>query len=94
MSSTPQNADHQTQKITIQKKTVKITHERDDLEYPKAVKKEGKYVLPWKTDKVAPDGWSNFKFFFTPDSSKVPSDAVRSVLNYFNLRLSECKGSK
>ena len=76
MAATPLNADHQTQKITIQKKTVKITHDRDDLEYPKAVKKEGKYILPWKTDKTSPDGWSNFKFFFTPDNSKVPSEEV------------------
>jgi len=75
MSSAPQNADHQTQKITIQKKTVKITHERDDLDYPKAQKKEGKYILPWKSEKATPDGWNNFKYFFTPDSSKVPSEA-------------------
>lgn len=77
----PQNADHQTQKITIQKKTVQITHDRDDVEYPKAQKKEGQYILPWKTDKTAPDGWSNFKFFFSPDKSKVPSQEVCLYVN-------------
>lgn len=73
------NADHQTQKITIQKKTVKVTNTRDDEEFPKAVKKEGKFILPWKTDKTTPDGWNNFKFFFTPDNSKVPNEDVRSL---------------
>jgi hypothetical protein len=75
----PVNADHQTQKITIQKKTVKITHERDDLEYPKAVKKEGKFILPWKTEKTTPDGWNNFKYFLTPDSSRVPNEQVSAL---------------
>ncbi|XP_057297051.1 N-acyl-phosphatidylethanolamine-hydrolyzing phospholipase D-like [Hydractinia symbiolongicarpus] len=68
------NADHQTQKITIKKKTVKVTNQRDEVEFPKAVKKEGKYLLPWKTDEVPPDGWSSFKYFFTPDNSNVPAE--------------------
>lgn len=67
------NADHQTQKITIHKKTVKVTSQRDEDEYPKAVKKEGKYILPWKTDAVTPDGWNNFKYFFVPNAS-APSE--------------------
>lgn len=70
------NSDHQTQKITIKKKTVKVTNQRDDVEFPKAVKKEGKYLLPWKTDEVPPDGWSSFKYFFTPDNSNVPAEKV------------------
>lgn len=67
------NSDHQTQKITIHKKTIKITNQRDEDEYPRSVKKDSKYILPWKTEAVPPDGWSNFKYFFTPDNSKVPS---------------------
>ena len=67
------NSDHQTQKITISKKTVKVSNQRDE-EYPRAVKKDGKYVLPWATDKQAPDGFTNFKYFFTIDESKVPNE--------------------
>ena len=70
------NADHQTQKITIQKKTVKVTNERNDNDFPQAVKKEGKFILPWKTDKTTPDAWVTFKSFFTPDNSKVPNQEV------------------
>jgi len=47
---------------------------RDDIDYPKATKKEGKYVLPWKTDAAAPDGYGNFKYFFTPSRANVPSE--------------------
>jgi len=68
------NNEHKTQKITIHKKTVKVTNQRDFDEFPKAEKKEGKYILPWKTEETPPDGWSNFKYFFTPDSSSVPGE--------------------
>jgi len=67
------NADHQTQKITINKKTVKVTNSRDE-EYPRAAKKEGKYVLPWETTDQPPDGLTNFRYFFTIDESKVPNE--------------------
>lgn len=72
-----QNADHHTQKITISKKTVKVTNMRDDLEFPKATKKDGKYLLPWDTKHQPPDGLTNFKYFFTVDESKVPNEKVR-----------------
>jgi len=67
-------SEHQTQKITISKKTVKITNTRDDVEYPKAQKKEGKYILPWETEHQAPGTFTNFKYFFTIDESKVPNE--------------------
>ena len=76
---TSPNADHQTQKITIEKKTVKFTNKRNEAEYPKAIKKEGKYILPWETDKVTPSGWNTFKHFFVPNSSGVPSQEVSGI---------------
>lgn len=68
-----QNADHHTQKITINKKTVKVSSMRDE-EYPKAVKKDGKYVLPWETTEQPPDGMTNFRYFFTVGESNVPNE--------------------
>ena len=78
-----QNSDHHTQKITISKKTVKVTNSRDDVEFPKAVKKEGKYILPWETTEQPPDGMTNFRYFFTIDESKVPNEKVRLFLFLF-----------
>jgi len=68
-----QNADHHTQKITINKKTVKVSSLRDE-EYPKAVKKDGKYVLPWEATGAPPDKVTNFRYFFTIDGSGVPNE--------------------
>ena len=73
------NSDHHTQKITISKKTVKITNTRDDVDYPKATKKDGKYILPWETDTQAPGALTNFKYFFTADDSRVPNEKVRWI---------------
>lgn len=70
------NVDHKTQKITIVKKTVKVENQREEDEYVQAKKEGNRYILPWKTPDglIPPDGWANFKYFFTPDSSGVPSD--------------------
>lgn len=72
------NVDHKTQKITIVKKTVKVENQREEDEYVQAKKEGNRYILPWKTPDglIPPDGWANFKYFFTPDSSGVPSDEV------------------
>lgn len=69
------NIDHKTQKITIQKKTVKVTSQREEDEYPMPKKEGKKFLVPWDvaSDLNPPDGWTNFKYFFTPDSSNVPS---------------------
>ena len=66
-----------TTKITITKSTVKVVNARDEKE-PKAVKKDGRYELPWKTDKELAGGWNNMKYFFTPDASGVPSEEASS----------------
>jgi len=66
------NAEHKTTKITLHKKTVKVTSVRDE-EFPKSVKSEGKYILPWKTEQ--PKGWTQFKALFHIDKSGVPSEA-------------------
>jgi len=68
------NSDHHTQKITISKKTVKITNTRDDIDYPKATKKDGKYILPWECVDQSPTALTNFKYFFTIDESRVPNE--------------------
>ena len=73
------NAEHKTQSITVQKKTVKVISKRDKDEYPRAEMKDGKYLLPWQTEEVPPDGWTNFKSFFTPDSSGVPGEEVCKI---------------
>ena len=66
-----------TTKITITKSTVKVVNARDEKEFPRATKKDGKYVTPWDTgDKTPPSGWSNFKYAFVPDYSKVPAEEV------------------
>jgi len=73
------NCEHKTQKITIQKKTVKVTSQREEDEYVKARKEGKKYILPWKTpdDLQPPDGFTNLKYIFTPDSSNFPSSAEK-----------------
>ncbi|XP_065673755.1 N-acyl-phosphatidylethanolamine-hydrolyzing phospholipase D [Hydra vulgaris] len=68
------NAEHKTKSITVTKKTVKVVSKRDKDEYPRAEMKDGKYLLPWQTEEVPPDGWTNFKSFFSPDSSGVPGE--------------------
>ena len=61
-------------------------NQRDDIEFPKAVKKEGKYVLPWKSDEAPPDG--NFKDVFTiDDGSNVPSDSVSVSLFHLTVAM-------
>jgi len=67
------NSDHKTQKITITKKTVKITN-RDEKEFPRPLKKEGKYLLPWETEHQPPTTMTNFKYFFTIDETGVPNE--------------------
>lgn len=67
------NCDHKTQKITITKKTVKITN-GNDAEFPKAQKKEGKFHLPWETEHQPPGTFTNFKYFFQLDDSGVPNE--------------------
>ena len=79
------NVDHKTQKITIVKKTVKVENTREEDEYVKAKKEGNRYILPWEAPDglLPPDGWTNFKSFFTPDSSGVPSDEVLDFCIYF-----------
>ena len=73
-----------TTKITITKSTVKVVNARDEKEFPRATKQDGRYVTPWDTgDKVPPSGWSNFKYFFVPDSSRVPAEDVCFALETF-----------
>lgn len=79
-----------TTKITITKSTVKVVNARDDKEFPRSTKKDGVYVTPWETgDKAQPSGWTNFKYAFTPDYSKVPSEEVSffTILDYHSLVL-------
>lgn len=73
-----------TTKITITKSTVKVVNARDEKEFPKASKVDGCYVTPWETgEKQPPAGWNNFKYFFTPDNSKVPDEDVSAVQFFF-----------
>ena len=69
-----------TTKITITKSTVKVVNARDEKEFPKASKVDGRYVTPWETgEKKAPSGWNNFQYAFTPDYSKVPGEDVSLI---------------
>eukprot|EP00112_Aurelia_sp_Birch-Aquarium-sp1_P017752 Seg4152.2 transcript_id=Seg4152.2/GoldUCD/mRNA.D3Y31 product="N-acyl-phosphatidylethanolamine-hydrolyzing phospholipase D" protein_id=Seg4152.2/GoldUCD/D3Y31 len=57
------------------KVTIAKSNAMDEKEFPKASIVDGRYVTPWETgDKTSPAGWSNFKSFFTPDSSKIPGE--------------------
>ena len=67
------NAEHKTTKITLHKKTVKVTSTRDEEEFPRSVKQEGRYILPWKSEQ--PSGWTQFKALWHPDLSGVPGEA-------------------
>jgi len=66
------NADQQTHKITLSKKTVKVTNAHDETDYVKALKRDGKYILPWKSTLQPPDSLTNFRSFFTISQSNVP----------------------
>ena len=72
-----------TTKITITKSTVKVVSAKDEKEFPRATKKDGRYVTPWDTgDKAQPGGWDNFKYAFVPNYSKVPSEDVSVTESY------------
>ncbi|XP_065640916.1 N-acyl-phosphatidylethanolamine-hydrolyzing phospholipase D isoform X1 [Hydra vulgaris] len=66
------NEENKSKPTSVQKKTIKVISKRDKDEYPRAEIKDGKYVLPWKTDEVAPDVWNHLKSIFSLDSSEVP----------------------
>ena len=78
-----------TTKITITKSTVKVVNARDEKEFPRSSKKDGRYVTPWETaEKAQPGGWENFKYVFVPNYSKVPAEdvSIQSVFRFL-LRL-------
>ncbi len=75
-----------TTKITITKSTVKVVNSRDEKEFPRSEKKDNVYVTPWETKSEPPSGWTNFKYAFCPDYSKIPADEV-SYISYPNSSL-------
>ncbi|XP_065673789.1 N-acyl-phosphatidylethanolamine-hydrolyzing phospholipase D isoform X2 [Hydra vulgaris] len=69
-------AEHKSKSTTIKKtvEVIKLFSKRTKDEYPRAEIKDGKYLLPWKTEEVLHNNWTNFKSFFSLYRIEIPTE--------------------